>query len=262
MAYAPSSPLDATAGLRRDRVVVAAIVAAVHLALGYLLLSGLAVTMPVKVEHGLTLLDILPPKSTPPKPRVAHRAARAPRKQGAAAPPNLRSHATEVVAPPPVVPIPVPPPVVAAPVANDGGQASQGAAPRVGPGTGAGGQGNGTGSGDEGDGDGGGGGGRPLQLIGGWLRWQKLPRDLWDGLHGTVSMRFIVGVDGRATDCRVTRSSGNAALDTATCDQIERRLRYRPELDRNGRKIAVEVIGTQIWSSMEGPDEPDAVESD
>jgi protein TonB len=52
-----------------------------------------------------------------------------------------------------------------------------------------------------------------------------------------VQAHFEVGVDGRVSDCRVVRSSGNAELDATTCRLIERRFRYAPARDAQGRAV-------------------------
>lgn len=221
--------------------------------LGALLLGGLA------VEHGggespaMRVLDFtLPPPQPTPEPRP--KPARKHRPEGAAAPPNRKSRATEIASP---VPVPSPvPQVVAAPIASTGSQASSGAAPVAGPGTGAGGEGAGTGSGGAGDGEGD--GGTPLEWIGGRIRDSDYPRAaLRAGASGTVYLRFTVGVKGRVTDCTVTRSSGNADLDETTCRLIRQRFRYRPSLDARGRPYPDVVTGEHEWTLYRGapPDE-------
>ena len=62
-----------------------------------------------------------------------------------------------------------------------------------------------------------------------------------------MTTRFTVGVDGRARDCAVTGSSGDAALDATTCQLIETRFRYRPARGADGQPVA-EVRGwRQDW---------------
>ena len=214
--------------------------------LGWLLLLGLAPNALRKVADRTTLIGLLPAPPPPsertrPRPRPRHA-----RRQGAAAPPNLRAVATPVVAPPPVIPPPQPPPVVTAPVAGIGVQASAGAAAIAGPGPGSGGQGNGTGSGDSGDGDGD--GGTDLRRLTGDLRTSDVPCFKNGNCPGgIVHLRFIVGTGGRVTSCTVTRSSGSPDLDAQTCAAIVRRLRYKPATNAAGRPIAAEVTGTQRW---------------
>ncbi|PAX09120.1 energy transducer TonB [Sphingomonas lenta] len=175
---------------------------------------------------------------------------RSKRPEGRAAPPNIRSRATQVVAPVPVVPLPVPPLIVTAPVAHVGSQATAGAADRVGPGTGAGGRGDGFGGGGEGDGDGGGYEGElsPPRWRSGRLSNAVLPEALrWrEGLYA-VEMRFIVETDGRLTGCRVVESSGWPELDANACRAMELRMRYEPAREPDGRAVRVPLITRQEW---------------
>ena len=240
----PRSPLTPST---RERAASLAIVALVHALIGYVLLAGLRVTLPIRTDTAPTLFALAPPPPAiaPPAPERP----RSGRREGAAAPANLRAKATELVAPLPIVPPPVAPVVIAAPIAGTGADASAGAAPVPGPGTGAGGVGTGTGSGGAGDGDGAGGGTIPLRWRSGELVDEDLPRWVPEGFSGTVHLRFTVGVKGRVTDCTVTRSSGLPDLDTMTCRLIVKRLRYRPTLDRNGRPVPDTVTGTQTWTA-------------
>jgi protein TonB len=156
-----------------------------------------------------------------------------------------------VVAPPPEIRLDIPPPVIAAPVPTpiEGSDPSAGAADVKGPGTGSGGQGTGTGSGNAGGGTGGGGGGGArAQLVRGRLMNEDYPRSaLRAGIQGSVSVRFTVDTDGVARDCLVTRSSGNADLDTTTCRLIERRFRYRAARDAQGKPVPETIGKTYDW---------------
>lgn len=240
-----------------DRARAGLLTAATVAALGYALVAGLAVPLPVRPADVMKLFALAAPrppepheKPPPPHPRQA-------RREGASAPPNLRSKATPVVAPVPIVPLRQPPPLATAPIPAVGNDASSGAAPVAGPGTGAGGQGTGTGSGRSGNGEGD--GGTPLRRIGDDLRFRDLPGPIVRELlrtgvfHYVVHLRFTVGVAGRVTDCVVTRSSGNAGLDATTCRLAIDKLRYRPELDGAGRPIPVTVVGTQEWTVGRAP---------
>jgi periplasmic protein TonB len=227
-----------------DRKIGAAIGAAVlQVGLGALLINGFTVTMPHVITQDLKLFGVTPPPPPPPPaPKPQPKPKPSVRKAGAAAPPNLRSKATEVVAPPPRIPIPVPPPVVVAPIAATGNQATSGASDRPGPGTGAGGRGNGTGSGDAGDGDGGGVAQEAYQKSG-RIRGSDYPRSaLRARVGGTVYVNYTVEVDGHATGCTVRRSSGNPDIDATTCRLIEERYRYEPARDASGRKIRSRVV--------------------
>lgn len=251
--------LSAESSLDRGRVVSILAVAFIHALLAFALLSGLGVQLPHAVADRLTLLNVTPPPAPPPK-RIAPKHRIAPRKEGASAPPNLRAKATEVVAPKPIVPPIQPPPIPAAPIAGLGAAASAGAAPVPGPGTGSGGIGNGTGSGGSGDGDGGGGGGTPLRLKSGRIKPSDYPKDaLRAGVSGTVGLLFTVGVNGRVTQCTVTRSSGSRSLDDTTCRLIQDRFRYKPTTNAAGRPIPDQVEGEHVWTlyRQDSPDDDD-----
>ncbi|MBW8852717.1 MAG: TonB family protein [Xanthomonadales bacterium] len=125
----------------------------------------------------------------------------------------------------------------------------------------------GTGSGGAGNGNGGGGGaggagdGTPPQRIGGGISDRDYPHELSDaGISGTVSVRYRVGIDGRARDCMVTRSSGSAALDAHTCALIERRFRFRPSRDADGRPVPSIIVENHSW--IMPPPEPEAAAKD
>lgn len=238
----------------RDRAGAALAAAAIQALLLYGLITGLGVRMPAPAPAATQLLDFsLPPpppvvKIKPPPPAPSKKP------QGAASPPNIVSRATEVVAPVPVVVPPPLPVVVTAPQAGTGSDASSGNAPVAGPGTGAGGIGNGTGSGGAGDGSGAG-EGIPLQLVRGDLYDSDYPD--WaqrDGISGTVHFRLVVDVKGRVSQCRVTRSSGSPRLDELTCRLIEKRFRYVPSRDAQGRPYADVVIGEQTWVDYDRPE--------
>lgn len=241
----------------RDRIVPATGALAVTALVGALLFESGAVRSAAVVE-AMKVFDVAPPPSPPPAPlHPSIRAAR--RKQGAAAPPNLRNRATEVVAPVPPMPLPVVPPIIAAPIPATGAAANSGSTPVAGPGTGAGGNGTGFGSGDGGDGDGGGGddGGTPPILRRGRLKYSDYPRAAGAaGIGGTVGVRYLVGVDGRVGECDVTRSSGSAELDEVTCRLIRERFRFAPSRDGRGRPVPAWLIENHSWIVHDDPPEP------
>lgn len=70
--------------------------------------------------------------------------------------------------------------------------------------------------------------------------------------QGTVRVQYVVGVDGRVTDCIVMASSGSAALDSATCSLIARRYRYRPAT-RGGTPVASSMTRRITWRLPEDP---------
>src|SRR3954470_11169274 len=54
------------------------------------------------------------------------------------------------------------------------------------------------------------------------------------GAEGTVRASLTIGTDGRVVGCNVTQSSGNGALDQATCNILRRRAKFVPARDSNG----------------------------
>lgn len=246
-----------------------AAVTAFHALLGYAFITGLGFDPVAAVEERLKVFDVpeaLPPpplpEATPPPVKAKERTERvkpAPKDpEGAAAPPNLKSRPTEVVAPKREIVLEVKTPVVAAPVAGPGTQATAGAAPVRGPGTGAGGQGVGLGSGASGFGTGGGGGStiaRRPRCLRCELPDSVLPRRLLESnLSATVGVSFTIQPDGRVRPCRVTRSSGDRELDAITCREIERRYRYRPAIDAWGEPVAFTMNGPHEWELRRGAD--------
>ncbi|HTG39752.1 energy transducer TonB [Sphingomonas sp.] len=248
MAYADSH--------NRARAPGAAAALGVTALLGWGLVAGLQFAPLTETVEALATFTVAPDAPPPPPDPVVPPPRRDTRPEGEAAPPNLTSKATEVTAPEPRVPIPLPPPpVVVARTAGPGAQSTSGAADEVGPGTGAGGIGNGFGAGGSGDGEGGGWREEtpPIQVRGD-IRDADYPAHLADnGIGGRVGVRYRVDPDGRARDCRVTRSSGVRELDAITCAHIERRFRFRPSRDGRGRPVAAEIVESHEWVSEPMP---------
>jgi periplasmic protein TonB len=55
------------------------------------------------------------------------------------------------------------------------------------------------------------------------------------GAEGTAQAQLTIGPDGRVTGCNLTRSTGNGALDSATCNILRRRAKFVPARDSNGQ---------------------------
>lgn len=88
----------------------------------------------------------------------------------------------------------------------------------------------------------------PAALVKGRLKNSDYPRAARRaGAEGTVHVRFLVNPDGGVGGCTVTRSSGHPELDSTTCRLIERRFRYRPARDAQGRPTSDVVVGEQLW---------------
>jgi periplasmic protein TonB len=230
-----------------ERIKSAVAVAGFHALLGYAFIAGLGVDVAERAGETLKLFDVAEPPPPPIEQVIpAERRTEAP--EGEAAPPNLKSKATPVVAPKPRVPLEVPPPVTAAPTPAQGSEASSGAAPVPGPGTGAGGVGTGTGSGGQGDGTGGGGLRQRARLLRGELSRADYPRAARRaGIGGRVVVRIDVGTNGRVSACSIVQSSGNADLDETSCRLIRQRYRYEPARDAQGRPAPDSVREGHVW---------------
>lgn len=70
--------------------------------------------------------------------------------------------------------------------------------------------------------------------------------------EGTTRARFTVGPSGRVIECFVTESSGSAILDSATCQLITRRFRYRPAT-RDGVPVSATVHRRVTWRLPQEP---------
>lgn len=65
--------------------------------------------------------------------------------------------------------------------------------------------------------------------------------------QGDVGFSLEVGPNGRVSGCTITRSSGSAALDSATCRVIRSRARFTPALDAAGTPTADRIAGKIVW---------------
>ena len=221
---------------RPDQAKAAIAVIAVHVALAFVILSGLHVSIVGEAVDRLKTFNLQqpppPPPIPPPKPQPR---ARMKEPEGA---PAKQAEPTPVVAPPPR--IPAPSPIPAAKVAGSGSASTSGAA-ASGNGTGAGGYGNGSGGG-------GSGGFTPARKL------TKIPdreyrRFASSGISsGSVAISIRVDPDGSVSDCRIVRSSGSPYADSLMCQLTQQYVRFRPALDPSGRPIAQEVTWVPNWA--------------
>ncbi|MFN3515852.1 MAG: energy transducer TonB [Novosphingobium sp.] len=190
-----------------NRIVAFVVVALLHVALGYALVTGLAYEGVKNIVKKVTTVDIKKeePKKEPPPP---------PPKKAAAAPP--------IVAPPPkvnintsappveitnTIPPPAPPPIVVAPPAPVA--APPPPPPKFTP--------------------------KAPTPKGNPARTNDYPtRALREEREGTSGFRVTVGPDGRVTSCEITSSSGSPDLDQAACSNVQRRARFNPATDSEG----------------------------
>lgn len=95
-------------------------------------------------------------------------------------------------------------------------------------------------------------GARPLGNPSRWvtntdyrLRWIK------EEMSGAARFTLAIDAGGKVTGCTVTRSTGHAALDAATCDLVSKRARFDPARDDTGKPVAGRYSGTITWQIPE-----------
>lgn len=226
----------------RDRTATLTAVVLVHAALAFALLNLSSAARLTERDDLTQLIDISAEPPPPPIVEIEPEREKPKKQEGAASARNIESQATPLVAPKPVIEVPTPQPIIASPTPAQGAQATQGASDVVGPGTGAGGSGTGTGSGGSGAGDGGGGSGiaTRARLISPSLRTRDYPSGLRDRLLTGAAplVSFTVEPNGRVTNCRIYRSSGDPVIDMVTCSLVTARFVYRPAIDQRGQPVA------------------------
>ncbi|MDP4540648.1 TonB family protein [Qipengyuania sp. DY56-A-20] len=209
-----------------NRVVAIIIVALIHIALGYALITGLAYEAATKVLERVTTIDIEEPPPPPepeeeppppePQPDTAPPppVAPPPPMNISTRPPDIR---TQVTIPPPAPPaVRIPPPAPIAPP-----RAAPPPPPPPPPPSQA----------------------RPASRRNanswvGRIQGDYPSRAVRQNEEGTVTMRITVGTDGRVSACSVTGSSGSSALDDAACRGMQRYARYEPALNAAGNPIS------------------------
>ena len=224
--------------------------------LGYMLVFGLPVAGRLGDARSITPISLDPPVRLE-IPRHPRKLVKARAVAARPSPPNRRNKASAIIVPPPIVPPLIRPPLVAAAKAGPGAAVFSGASDRPGAGEGAGGTGDGTGAGGAREGDGADDGDVPPRLIRGRLRFADLPPGLRGvSAGGTVSVRYDVGTQGRVSNCTITGSSGDPALDSATCDLIERKFRYEPSRSPDGEAVASSIEESHRWEVAHAVDSP------
>lgn len=189
-----------------NRIIALIIVALVHVAIGYVLITGLAYQAAKKVIERVTTIDIEeppPPEDEPPPPPEPENVppppvAPPPPIVIAPAPPPIQ---TQPTIPPPAPPVlKVPPPAPPAPPPSLARAAT-------------------------------------TKRERSWARriQENYPtRAAREETEGTVGLRVSVTPNGRVGSCQVTSSSGSSILDKAACKGMQRYARFNPALDAAG----------------------------
>jgi protein TonB len=222
---------------RPDRAKAIAAVVAVHVALAFVIVTGLNVRMVAQAVEQLKTFNLQTPPPPPPVPPPPKPQPKPKMKQPEGAPAK-KAEPTPVVAPPPR--IPAPSPIPAARVAGTGSASTAGAAA----------SGNGTGASGNGYGTGGGGTGSftPARKL------TKIPnreyrRFASTGIPtGSVAISIRVNPDGSVSNCRIVRTSGSPYADSLMCQLTQEYVRFSPARDPSGRAIAEDVTWVPNWS--------------
>jgi protein TonB len=72
------------------------------------------------------------------------------------------------------------------------------------------------------------------------------------GAEGTAQAQLTIGADGRVQSCNLIRSTGNGALDSATCNILRRRAKFTPARDCNGNATSDTITTPPIVWRLEG----------
>ena len=89
----------------------------------------------------------------------------------------------------------------------------------------------------------------PRNNVGRWATSNDYPpRALREEREGSAKFTVQVNAKGRVSSCSVTRSSGHADLDKATCKNVSRRARFRPALTPDGAPTTGSYSNTIRWA--------------
>lgn len=89
---------------------------------------------------------------------------------------------------------------------------------------------------------------KPRNNPGEWIRSRDYPKAaLKENREGNVRFALSVDTGGRVSNCTVTRSSGHADLDEATCDAVKRRARFEPAREASGQAITGTFTSSVSW---------------
>src|SRR5689334_2100428 len=72
------------------------------------------------------------------------------------------------------------------------------------------------------------------------------------GAEGTAQAQLTIGTDGRVVGCNLIKSTGNGALDSATCNILRRRAKFTPAKDSNGNATTDTVTTPTIVWRLQG----------
>lgn len=198
-----------------NRIIAIVIVALIHVAIGYALITGLAYQAAKSIVERVTTVDIEEPPPPepeeepppPPEPEAAPPPPVAPPPpiNVATTPPPIRTQVNipppapvQRIVPPPAPPAPPPPAPPAPPSQARGAERDN------------------------------------------FNRWAARIQEAYPStavrreIEGNVGVSVQIDTEGRVSSCSVTSSSGENILDEAACSGMQRYARYEPALDAAG----------------------------
>jgi len=87
-------------------------------------------------------------------------------------------------------------------------------------------------------------------LFNGETDYPESARDA--GVEGTAVAQLTIGADGRVEGCSIVQSTGNSALDSATCRVLRSRARFTPARDSNGNATSDTITTPPIRWQLAG----------
>ncbi len=72
-------------------------------------------------------------------------------------------------------------------------------------------------------------------------------RWILEEMAGTARFALAIDARGKVTGCTITRSTGHAPLDAATCDLVTKRARFDAARDGTGKPVAGSYTGVITW---------------
>lgn len=205
---------------RKNPASIAAVVG-VHLAVGYALVSGFAVTVFKNIDH----IPIVVPVSDPPPPKPHP------------IPKEIKNTATPnpvpVPQPDPLPPIPDtinkspdPGPIVGSPTGGGTVVAPPLLPPKPNLSSEA----------------------EPAKNWKNWITTEDYPPGaIRENVQGLVVISVTIGIDGHVRSCLVTQSSGSRLLDDATCRLYTLRARFTPARDADGNPTTAQRTIHYRW---------------
>ena len=95
-----------------------------------------------------------------------------------------------------------------------------------------------------------------------WFEFRDYPMKAFEkNQEGITRFQLLVSPDGSVSNCKVTSSSGHDELDSTTCYLVQKRVKFRPALDLEGRAVWGVYRSQAVWAipdhRLSAPPAPD-----